>query len=293
MNDPAFWMAALVVGAPLCFYFGFRNWRLARLIDDTPLSRVRSAAQGYVELSGTASAVEGKTNIAPLSQWPCVWWLFRVEQRRGMGRNQRWETIDHGVSTLPFRLGDETGDCLVDPEGADVRPSSESRWRGPEPWPRGPPGAGQQLMGWGDYRYTEHRINAGERVSVIGEFRTLGGVSASDVTGEVMTLLADWKQDQKALLQRFDSNGDGVLSQDEWEQARAAARALIAQQAPGAPAPTANTVVRPRDGRPYLVAASDLRKLARRSRLAAGLLLTGFLMAVSALAVLFLGQSGQ
>ena len=54
MDDPHFWQLALAVAAPLCFYFGFRNWRLARLIDDTPRSRIRSAAQGYVELAGAA-----------------------------------------------------------------------------------------------------------------------------------------------------------------------------------------------------------------------------------------------
>jgi hypothetical protein len=293
MNDPLFWKAALLVASPLCFYFGFRNWRLARLIEDTPLSRVRSAAQGYMELSGAANLPEGKPNVAPLSGLPCVWWLFRIEQRRGSGRNQRWETIDHGVSTVPFRLADETGECLVDPAGADVRPGNEDCWRGTEPWPRSAPLTGRQLLGWGDYRYTEHRIVAGAHVSVIGDFRTLGGVSVSDVTGEVMALLADWKKDQKALLQRFDANGDGVLSQDEWERARTAARTLIEQRAPAAAAPTANAVVRPSDGRPYLIAASDLRKVAGRSRLAAALLLAGFLVAVSALAVLFLGPDGR
>jgi hypothetical protein len=290
MSDAIFWMAALCAAAPLCFYLGFRNWRLARLIDDTPLARVRSAAQGYVELSGTANLPDGKPNVAPLSGLPCAWWLFRIEERRGSGRNQRWETIDHGVSTTPFRLADETGECLVDPAGADVRPGNEDCWRGTEPWPRSAPLTGRQLLGWGDYRYTEHRIVAGAHVSVIGDFRTLGGVSATDATGEVMNLLADWKKDQKALLQRFDANGDGVLSQEEWERARAAARAQVEQQALRAPTPTTNAVVRPRDGRPYLIAASDLGKLARHSRLAAGFLLAGFLVAVSALAVLFRGH---
>ena len=291
MSDPEFWKAVLAVAAPLSFYFGFRNWRLARLIDDTPVSRVRSAAQGYVELSGTARLADGKPNLAPLSQLPCVWWLFRIEHRTSAGRNTRWETINHGRSVAPFRLEDETGACLVNPAGADVRPGNKTTWRGSSPWPS-PPGEGRRSsgLGGGEYRYTEHRINEYERVNVIGEFRTLGGVQATDVTAEVMQLLADWKQDQPALMQRFDDNRDGVLSQIEWERARRLARAQIERRAPTAPAQTANVVVQPQDHRPFLVAACDLKALARRSRWAAALM-TGFFVAVGALAVMVLGQA--
>ena len=290
MDDPRFWQAALAIAAPLCFYFGFRSWRLARLIEDTPMSRIRSAAQGYVELSGTAIMGEGAPTIAPLTQLPCAWWLYRIEQRVGEGRNAHWHTINRGVSITPFRLQDDTGTCLVGPTGADVRPGDRDSWRGSVPWPAAP-GGGQRFFGLqrGDYRYTEHRIHEREQVSVIGEFRTLGGVEGVEPTVEVMRLLAEWKQDQPALLRRFDANHDGVLGQAEWEQARAAARAQIEQQAPRAGAPTQSIVVKPGDGRPFLIAAHDLPSLARRSRITAAALLLGFLAAVTALSVMLLG----
>ena len=124
---------------------------------------------------------------------------------------------------------------------------------------------------------------------MIGEFRTVGGVEATDVTGEVMRLLSDWKQDQQALLRRFDADQNGILGQAEWERARALARAQIEQRPPAPPKPAANVLVQPRDNRPYLVAASDLKRLARRSRWAAGALLAGFLAAVGVLAFLVFG----
>jgi hypothetical protein len=264
MADPQFWKLALAVAAPLCFYYGFRNWRLARLIDDTPLSRIRSAAQGYVELSGTARRTDGEPNLGPLTRLPCVWWQFRIEH--------------------------DTGTCLVDPSGADVRPGTSITWRGSSPWPV-PPGEGRRFMGLdgGDYRYTEHRIDEQENVHVIGDFRTVGGIEANDVTGEVMRLLSDWKQDQPALLRRFDADRNGVLSQAEWESARALARAQIEQRAPASARPAANMVVRPQDQRPFLVAACDLKALARRCRWAAGALLAGFLVAVGLLGFLVSG----
>jgi len=37
----------------------------------------------------------------------------------------------------------------------------------------------------------------------------------------------DWKQDQAALLARFDTDHDGVISAAEWDRARAAAREQV------------------------------------------------------------------
>lgn len=48
------------------FYLGFRQLHRARLIEDTPTSRIRSAAQGYAELEGRAVAL-GDPLYAPLS----------------------------------------------------------------------------------------------------------------------------------------------------------------------------------------------------------------------------------
>jgi hypothetical protein len=290
MADPQFWKLALAVAAPLCWYFGFRNWRLARLIDDTPQSRIRSAAQGYVELAGVARRTDGQPNLAPLTRLPCVWWQFRIEHRTGMGRNRRWATVNQGSSVAPFRIADDTGDCLINPSGADVRPGSTMSWRGSLPWPI-PPGEGHRYTGLdgGDYRYTEHRIDEQVNVHVIGDFCTVGGVEVNDVTGEVSRLLSDWKQDQSALLRSFDSDRNGILSQAEWERARVLARAQIEQHPPAPPKPTANMVVQPQDHRPFLIAACDLKALARRCRWAAGALLAGFLVAVSVLAVLISG----
>jgi hypothetical protein len=96
-------------------------------------------------------------------------------------------------------------------------------------------------------------------------------------------LLRDWKRDQPALLKRFDANGDGVLSQAEWETARAAARQQIVQHPPQPDTQRRNVVMRPDDGRPLLIAACDAQALARRYRWRAAALLLAF-VAISGLA---------
>jgi hypothetical protein len=292
VDDLNFWKLALALAAPLCFYFGFRNWKLARLIDDTPRSRVRSAAQGYVELGGRASLPANTENHAPLSNRPCVWWLFRIEHVTGSGKDRRWETINRGVSTALFMLEDEGASCLVNPQGADVRPAEKSTWYGMTPWPMvGPADAAVSMLNNREYRYIEHRIYEHELVNVIGDFRTLGGIKSTDATGEVMKLLAEWKQDQSALLQHFDTNHDGVLSLAEWELARAAARRQIEAQPPQPSTPNLNVLVRPQDKRPFLIAACDLRKLAWRIRMVSAGLIAAFLLMVGVLASLLLNPS--
>ena len=42
----------LAGAAAYSFWYGFKAWRENRMVEDTPSSRVRSAAQGYVELTG-------------------------------------------------------------------------------------------------------------------------------------------------------------------------------------------------------------------------------------------------
>ena len=72
-NDEFWWystLGALLIAA--CWIAAFRAIRRARLIEDVPTSKIRSAVQGYVELIGHAEAMEGPAIVAPLSQLPCV-----------------------------------------------------------------------------------------------------------------------------------------------------------------------------------------------------------------------------
>src|SRR3546814_9949400 len=65
-----FWtfVSILALCAPLTFWLAFSRLRESRLIQDTPTSRVRSAAQGYVEFEGFARLMPGPPIFSPLSQ---------------------------------------------------------------------------------------------------------------------------------------------------------------------------------------------------------------------------------
>ena len=88
MDDPSdFWFWVLLLGFAVVGggRLALRWIQIARLIEDTPRSRVRSAAQGYVELAGRATGLPGTQNLAPLTQRPCVWWRFRIQKRSQSG----------------------------------------------------------------------------------------------------------------------------------------------------------------------------------------------------------------
>jgi E3 Ubiquitin ligase len=288
-----FWLlAAALAGATVySLYYCFVSWRRNRVVGDTPTSRVRSAAQGYVEFTGRGLMTPNKENKAPLTGIPCTWWRYKIEERGGR-RSRSWTAVQSGTSEEPFLLDDGTGRCLIDPRGAEVFPNTNDVWYGSSDWPDGvriPSGGG--VLGWcldavatGKYRYTEHRLEPHERLYAIGSFRSLGGVSVEGPDRAVAELLRDWKHDQASLLARFDTDHDGVLSGVEWDRARAAAREqVVAAVGAESEAPGLNVLSKPEDGRAFLLAASDEQTLARRLRRQAAAGVVGFIASASAL----------
>jgi len=69
-----FWIAVtiLIVSCITGFIGAFYFFSRKRMMENTPTSRIRSAAQGFVELEGTGLLLEGPPIIAPLSGMTCV-----------------------------------------------------------------------------------------------------------------------------------------------------------------------------------------------------------------------------
>jgi hypothetical protein len=270
-----------------------RSIRIARLIEDTPTSRVRSAAQGYVELAGRAVPLPDTKNLAPLTQRPCVWWRYRISKKveggSGKNRRQHWQTVASGRSSIPFLLDDDTGTCIVKPDGAEVVTTETTTWYGNTPWPAGGgPGtrnAAAWLMSSGrDYRYVEERIYEHEKVYALGDFRSSASNAERDLDAEQAALLSEWKQDQPALLQRFDADADGRIDLAEWDAAREAARrTVIERQIEQPPRETLHALCKPDGRRLFLLAALPPGDLVKRYRRRALWSFVGFVAAVYAL----------
>jgi hypothetical protein len=278
-------------------WVAFRWLRIARMLEDTPTSRIRSAAQGYVELAGRCRPLPGTANPAPLTQRPCVWWHYRIQRRTGSGapgkRRTRWSTVNSGRSGQPFVLDDGTGSCIVQPAGAEVLTGETTTWYGDTPWPTTAPGR-RLPFGEPEYRYFEERIYEHEQVYAIGQFRTHSAAGQRDLQTETAALLGEWKQDQARLAERFDTDRDGQVSLAEWERAREEARQTVLQRHLEQPVGPALHVLGPPDaGRLFMIAAFGEREVAKRYRRRAVAAFAAFAAAVYALGWLLQGVFGS
>lgn len=250
-------MAVAAVAALIGLFVGFKSLRRYRLIENVPTARVRSAHQGYVELIGRAVMLDGEPVVAPLSHLQCCWFSYRVEKRG----DKHWRTVQSGASDALFLLRDDTGDCVIDPEGAEVDSIHNRTWYD------------------GRYRYREIRLMDGDPLYAIGWFRShRDGGSGETLAQLTADLLRRWKQRPDTLRQRFDHNRDGTVDVEEWQDARAVAeREAEAQLGEREPIPVRHLLSKPARGA-FLLANRDQNALVRRHKWLAGIGLTVFLL---------------
>lgn len=233
--------------APLSLIAWISAWRRARAVADTPTSRIASAAQGYAELIGIGKPLGGQPVISPANHLPCLWYRYRIEHRDS---DNKWTLESQGESEASFILDDGSGECLVDPVGAEMLVSRKDQWT------------------LGERRFTQWLFIEGQKVYVLGQFATLGSVAIELNAGEdVKHLLAEWKTRPGELLQRFDLNQDGRIDLEEWGLARLQAkREVAASHRELHNSSELHVMQRPEDGRFYLISDIDPGKLATKYR---------------------------
>lgn len=263
-----FWLASglLVVLAIGGFLGAFYYFARKRVVEDTPTSKIRSAAQGYVEFIGHGELMEGTPILAPLTKRNCTWYSYKVEERRQSGKNSKWVKVEGDTSDELFLIIDESGQCVIDPEGASVTASEKNVWYGNTVWPdRGYKSGG--LFSGGRYRYTEERMHPKDQLFALGLFNTVGGAGGEfNIDDDVRALLKEWKQDSEALLKKYDKNKDGQIDMEEWQAVRQdALNHAMANHAERKTAPPVNMMTKTCDRRrPYLLSAVSQEALIKR-----------------------------
>lgn len=261
------WLVCLGLMAFISLVAWYSTLKRLRLVAGMPTSTVASAAQGYVELQGRGRPHGDAPLISKLRGLPCLWYRYKVEEKNG----DKWQTIENGEVAEPFLLDDDTGKCIVDPEGAEIITMHTDTWHD------------------GAYRYTEWKLLLSDNIYALGEFRTHGG-STSDRTlkDEINQVLLEWKADMPALRARFDLNSDGKFDEQEWLLARKAAKREAEQRLKALRAePDINFLIRPQDGRLFLISNYDEDTLTRRYHLWAWLHVIILIGSLAGLGTLF------
>ena len=268
-------LLAVLVGVLVGGIFWLRR---AYWILNTPTARIASAPQGYVEIEAEAFSDADLPLASPLTGLLCVWFQVQVDARDTDGK-KGWRRIYHARSDALIPVRDATGVCYLDPDDASVVVAQSSVWYGDTERPLlRHSGFVRQFTG--RYRYTERLLTPGEALYALGWFRTVEHdpfVAAQDA---VRDLLTEWKQDPDKM-RSFDTNRDGQISAEEWDVARRAAQAQVAQAQQAARPPAQTHVMSARAGmrRPYVISAIAQTLLARRyKRWGGGLLASSLLI---------------
>lgn len=170
-----------------------------KVIEDTPTSKVRSVAMGFAELKGVAQPSILLTS--PYSNFPCLFYRYKVEVEVNTGRSRTRKIVKEGQSGTPFYLDDGTGKILVSPRRAEFRLTNSN-----------------QAVD-GDEIITEWCIMAGAQLYVAG---TVG--KASDFTSAEFDQGEHYRQELKRCGEML---ADVDLKPGEWAgpEARETARA--------------------------------------------------------------------
>ncbi len=242
------WLWCLGAMALVSLFAWYSALHRLRMVSGTPTSRIGSAAQGYVELIGQGEP-HGNPVISRYSTLPCLWCRHLLEKRSS--DNKGWNTVEKGETTAPFIIDDGTGKCVVDPEHAEILTRHQDSWI------------------TGDHRYTEWKLLDIDDIYTLGEFKTVGGSTLTTTHEDlVKDVLSEWKMDNTDLMQRFDLNNNGVLDMREWGLARSAAKREAEKRLNELRAqPDTNFMLKPHDGRLYLISNLDHDKLAWRYKL--------------------------
>ncbi len=115
---PVAWCIIGLCAGIYIFFNGFRILQRRKLILNTPISKIRSASMGMVELNGLA--VGPYTLLAPITQRPSYYYRTIAWEWKRQGRSSKWVKVAAECMHVPFFLDDNTGKVMVDPRSAEL-----------------------------------------------------------------------------------------------------------------------------------------------------------------------------
>jgi hypothetical protein len=233
------------------FALAFNYWRFLK-ITEAPISSIAAAAQGYIELHGTATTI--KPLKTPFHGIPCVWyraWVYadrnEAESNDVSQKIADTRLLEYVESDQSFQLNDSSGSCTVNPKGAEIIYSEK------------------RTQHKNEHRYVEEYLPAGKRLYVLGHLDTRHEYNTADaIKRDTAVLITSWKANPAKLLLRFDQDRNGHIDMDEWENARAEARREVETHHQMRAHNETYTLAKPAKGQLFLISALSPQALRDR-----------------------------
>ncbi|MBC8212565.1 MAG: hypothetical protein H8E21_16020 [Gammaproteobacteria bacterium] len=236
LSSAEFHVQVTLLAIFICYllYKSYKTYHQYRFISDTATSKIASAAQGYVELTGLGELMEGSLISSPFSQRRCLWYQCILEKRNSGQKHNYWMEESNQISDELFRLVDDSGECIIIPDGAHVIPSIERVWYANSNrfnTAQNSTGWTAHLIGFGSYRFTERLITVAEPLLVMGLFKSIEKNTTPDsLNDRVNALLQRWKKNPEKYLRQFDRDKNGKIQRAEWTLIRKQAITNIRHQ---------------------------------------------------------------
>lgn len=236
------WLIFIFISLGLSAFAWLFNLRRLLAIAEHPTSTIAAAAQGYIELLGGVRQILPLKS--PLQGKQCVWFRYWVYAKDS---NNVWRLADYKASEHNFEIEDGTGRCLVVPTGAEVITSD------------------RHVIEQHDHKFIEEIIPHGKSVYILGQLETISETTAAQqIKHEVGQLLTKWKKSPVSFLRRFDTDGNGEVDMQEWEEARTQATHEVLAQKGIINKHEVQSIRAPDDGRLFLISGVSPYQLRQR-----------------------------
>ena len=291
MSDSDFLVILLIMVLTMAWliYICFTSARRFRFVDGTATSKIRSAAQGHVELKGLAEWMKGDSFTSPFSNNRCVWYHCTIEKRDKSVKRNRWTNISDERSTQLFRLIDDTGWCIIDPDYAHVIAETDLTWFGGDVDCRiqGPEKVIWSRFNTGNYRFRERLIRPATALYVLGEFSSYRYNTTEEyISAQAEDLVRQWKQQPQRYLGAYNQDDNGMIEDSEWTRVSAAARKQVLARL-NSQEQEHHILAKPKDRRhPYILSAIPEDDFVRHRKMIAYASIAGILLIFSVLVLL-------
>ncbi len=110
----------LAVAVAIAVYFLYISYNRYKIISKTETSNISWLQEGFNEIKGTIVSLEEQLT-SPFSEKPCVYYQFKVEQKKSSGKNSHYVSIIDDKKFKKFGVDDGTGIAIIDLNNADIQ----------------------------------------------------------------------------------------------------------------------------------------------------------------------------